>query len=747
MRSDRITPAAPSGGGRIYGCRPCYGYGRPGYVRTGVADPSAPGGSRFRWDRCPAECTPESRAAAVAAELSRRGITAPAASTRRGPMRCGSDPRTVLIDADRQAVADFREHLRGVAANADDDAAAKSPAVDVEHGQDHADTATDTAPDQGAAGSASTTRTTGKGSRGHQVGRGSSRQESRRQLVAAVALDIDGGQLVADTADVPAPDDGGVTLAAVFAYVAAVGPHVGVPRLHADVRGSDGAVCLSAAVVSAAKLPAKLPATAAGMERAAAKLRKAAAASGLELGESIGAGFKAFRRAVPGGAPRLSVRVLVVPWLGQGDKAAVASGSLVTALADDGTGTPDAVTLARRIRRFVADIGVTPGATAAVTSRQLLEAVRPRFGWTQDDAGRWKSELRPGALPDGDTAVPMAAGARHPLTRERVAARERVCEEEDFKWWARELSAQEAAMPYAVAVDACASYLSVTETLRLPAGPLEHTTSPRWDKADAGLWLCDFTGLPVEPELPHFATFTGQAPTGPGWYTTPTVAYAVTAYGYDPAEIREAYVSGHTVAFLKEWTQHVRAAYKAGMGALGVPDTLTEPGPFVAAWSARKAAADPDAVVLVDAYKAVYKGGVGKWTDSAKHRSDDDWREHVAAAWHYRPEVRHHIIAAARIAGHRRMRKTLALTGRAPFAINVDQLMYAAPAADLGSLLAVADGRPVPGTVRLGSAPGSYKWDASVPMPAVLEALAERVHPSGLTHDYDVTGAPVGQEG
>jgi hypothetical protein len=622
-----------------------------------------------------------------------------------------------------------------------------APDPEVNEHQDHAEPPARTAPDQGGRESGTSTRRTATNSRGGQVRRANSHQESRK-LVAAVAVDVaDGGQLVADTADVPAPAADGASLAAVFAYVAAIGPHVGVPRLHADVRGSDGTVCLSAAVVAAAKLPAKLPATAAGMDRAAAKLRKAAAAAGLELGESIGAGFKAFRRAAPGGAPRLSVRVLVVPWLGQGDASAVASGSLVTALADDGTGTPDAATLARRIRRFVADLGVTPGATAAVTSRQLLEAVRPRFGWTQDDAGRWTSALRPGALPDGDTAVPVAAGARHPLTRERDGARQLVCEEEDFKWWTRELSAEEAAMPYAVAVDACASYLSVTETLRLPAGPLEHTASPRWDKADAGLWLCDFTGLSVESELPHFATFTGTAPTGPGWYTTPTVAYAVTAYGYDPAEIREAYVSAHTVAFLKEWTQHVRAAYKAGMGALGVPDTLTEPGPFVAAWQARKGGPDRDAVVLVDAYKAVYKGGVGKWADSARHRSDDEWAEQVAGAWHYRPEVRFHIIAAARIAGHRRMRKTLALTGRAPFAINVDQLMYAAPAADLGSLLAVADGRPVPGAVRLGSAPGSYKWDASVPMAAVREALAEQVHPSRCTHDYDVTGTPVGQEG
>jgi hypothetical protein len=116
----------------------------------------------------------------------------------------------------------------------------------------------------------------------------------------------------------------------------------------------------------------------------------------------------------------------------------------------------------------------------------------------------------------------------------------------------------------------------------------------------------------------------------------------------------------------------------------------------------------------------------------------------VAGAWHYRPEVRFHIIAAARIAGHRRMRKTLVQTGRAPFAINVDQLMYAAPSADPSSLLAVdGDGKPVPGTVRLGSAPGSYKYDSAVPMDRVRELLAEKVHPSRATHEYDVTGSPV----
>ncbi|MFE2599446.1 hypothetical protein ACFXCZ_23590 [Streptomyces sp. NPDC059396] len=33
-------------------------------------------------------------------------------------------------------------------------------------------------------------------------------------------------------------------------------------------------------------------------------------------------------------------------------------------------------------------------------------------------------------------------------------------------------------MPYAIAFDVCASYLSVTESLRLPTGPAGYITSP-----------------------------------------------------------------------------------------------------------------------------------------------------------------------------------------------------------------------------------------------------------------------------
>jgi hypothetical protein len=218
-------------------------------------------------------------------------------------------------------------------------------------------------------------------------------------------------------------------------------------------------------------------------------------------------------------------------------------------------------------------------------------------------------------------------------------------------------------------------------------------------------------------------------------------------YGFDPATIREAYLSEHTTPVLREWLGRVRGAYKSAMATLGLVDGMDDAA-FLTAWPARKDVAGTpereDAAALVDAYKAVYKGGIGKWADSARHLEDDAWADRVAAAWHYRPEVRFHVIAAARIAAHRRMRKTLRLTGRAPIAVNVDQVLYAADAPHPGELLPKDDaGRPVPGTLRLGSAPGSFKHDSSVPMAAVLASLAEREHPSRLTHDYTPAGTPV----
>ncbi|MGE7439781.1 helix-turn-helix domain-containing protein [Kitasatospora sp. NPDC001175] len=567
-----------------------------------------------------------------------------------------------------------------------------------------------------------------------------------------VALDVaeDGGWVL-DVPQVPAP--AGPKLADWFAWLG-TGLPLRVERAHPLGRGGDGTVCLTAAALKQLGLPAALPGTEKALTALQAKMAKAAASVGMELSDHIGPAFHVFRRKGSAGGPKTSVRITVAPWLGQGDARQQATSALALPLATAPDGTRDALTFARRFRTFTTDLGVAPGASAASTGMLLLDAVRPRVEWVKDEAtGEWSSHPREGALPGGDLCVPPAAGARHPLTRELLNKGEPVCEEEDYKWWARELTAEETGHPWAVAVDVCASYLSVTDSLRLPSGPLELVKSPDWNGGKtAGLWWADFTTIAVDELLPHPATFHGRPPTGPGWYATPTVAYMATTYGFDPATITEAYLSTHTVPLLKEWTGHVRAGYKRAYADLGLIDGQS-PEEFLAAYAVHKdVGTDPvraDALVLAGLYKNIYKGGIGKWADSARNARPDEtvWLEKVAATWSYRPEIRFHIVATARIAAHRRLRKTLQLTGRAPFAVNRDSYLYAADQPSPLELLPVKDdGTPVPGALRLGIAPGSHKHEASIPLEAVLEVMGRREHPSRLVHDYTTDGTAIDQD-
>ncbi|WP_285739286.1 hypothetical protein [Kitasatospora phosalacinea] len=511
-------------------------------------------------------------------------------------------------------------------------------------------------------------------------------------------------------------------------------------------------MCLTAAALKQLGLPATLPSTDKALNALQAKLAKAAAAVGMEVSESIGPMFRAFRRAGSAGGPKTSQQVTVAPWLGQGDARQQAVSALAAPLATAPDGTRDGQTFAHRYRAFTADLGVAPGATTASTAMLHLDAVRPRVEWTEDEAtGEWSSHLREGALPAGDRCVPIAAGARHPLTHELLSQGRAVCEEEDYKWWARQLTDEEAARSFAVAVDVCASYLSVTDSPPLPIGELEHVSNPSWGKGKtAGLWLADFTGVEVDELLPHPATFHGRPATGPGWYATPTVAYMASMYGFDPATITEAYLSTHTAPLLKEWTTRVRGGYKRVYADLGLADGQG-PEEFLTAYAVHKEvgtdAVQANALTLGSLYKNIYKGGIGKWSDSARHLDDEQWLEKVAASWSYRPEIRFHIIAAARIAAHRRMRKTYLLTGRAPFAVNVDSYLYATDAPSPLELLPLKDdGSPVPGALRLGIAPDSHKHESSIPLQEAVKAMERREHPSKLTHSYATDGTYTGPE-
>ena len=670
MRSDRSATPVTE---PPAGCATCAGHGHPGYIPGQLA---IGGASASAWRRCPARCGAANRQdqqVRSAVRLTGRALLRQAAAARRAaavPVAAPAAPAPAPRRAPKSAAP---QRNRRPAAPA-------------------------------------------------------------REVHPVVLVDADGGELVADTADLPGLADVR-TLAGLLGWLAAASPMLGVPRPHKDARALDPVVVLSAAAAALLKLPADYPAAKA-LERLESKVVKAAGDAGVEVG-AVGPSTKVFRRRTDAAA-KVSLTLLVVPWLGQGDARQAASVSLVTKLAGTADG-PDGRALARRLRALVAALGITPGASEATTAMMMLEAVRPREQW---DTATRRFVLKDGALPSGDLCAPVAAGSRHPITRDLIRAGERVCEEEDYKAWARPLTADERLLPWAVTVDVSTSYLSVTERLGLPVGPLELETPAAWSPKRAGLWWCDFTGVAVDELLPHPSEWNGRPPTGPGWYATPTVEYMVKTYGFNPAAITRAWVSTHTAALLEEWTARLRDAYKGAMAALGVVDGM-EPSAFLAAYANRRQG-DADALVLADVYKGIYKGGTGRWTYRGDTIKDDgEWAEKVAARWWYRPEIRAHVIAAARIAAHRRMRRTLELTGLAPFAANVDALMYASSEPSPFPLLPTKpDGSPVPGALRLGAAPGSFKHESSVPMAAILAAVDQDVHPAKLIHDFTPAGAP-----
>lgn len=698
---------------RLAGCAGCIGSTRPGYVSVWVEEG---GEMKHRWKRCPKECTAQSRAEAIERQKLR------AEQQKADETAVNSAPAETDPPVQAAAPAPEAQSVRYPASH---------PPAPAYRGQ----------PRRGARPAPRT------------ANRPAAPATTKPRRWPAVVLDSTAEGWTLDIPQVPPP--AGTKLTDWFNWLG-TGLPLRIDRIHDAGRTGDGIVCLTPDALKALGLPAALPTTDKALAALKKKLDTAAASVGMEVSEEIGPVFHAFRRAGAAGGSKTSLRIVVTPWLGQGnDKQKTTTGMLATLAALPG-GQLDAVALARRIRTFVSDVGIGPGVTPATSSMLLLEAVRPRFEPYEDDDGEWKSRLRPGALPSGDTTVPQAAGARHPFTRELLDRGEAVCEEEDFKWWARPLTDDEAVLEWAVAVDVCASYLSVTQTLPLPVGPLEHISRPAWSAKTAGLWWCDFTGIETDPLLPHPATFHGMAPTGPGWYATPTVAYMASEYGFDPGTITDALLPAlkddegrpqGTAPVLKEWTIRLREAYKRVYAELGLTDGQ-DPETFLAAYATHKDidpgdTARADALVLATLYKQIYKGGIGKWADSARksHPDDDTWLEKVVAHWSYNPALRFQIISAARIAGHRRMRKTFKKTGRAPFAVNVDSYLYAtAKPSPLELLTPPEKDKPVAGVLRLGIAPGSSKHEASIPMSAVREVMESALHPSRLVHAYTTDG-------
>jgi hypothetical protein len=250
----------------------------------------------------------------------------------------------------------------------------------------------------------------------------------------------------------------------------------------------------------------------------------------------------------------------------------------------------------------------------------------------------------------------------------------------------------------------------------------------------------DLSGIDLDPRLPSPFTPTGEAPAGPGWYATPTVAYAL-ELGATVAPL-QAWLRPEPSPYLDPWYTRLRDAYMDTMADLGVTPEL-DPGAFLHAMETHKD--DPAGAALLSAIKATVKGGVGKLRErpqGARYRPGERWPALERPTW--RPDIRAALIAAARVNMHRKMRK-MAAFGRYPLAVLSDCVVYpAAGPSPLDVLPFTDDGKPVPGAFRLGVNPGYVKHEGTREMAWTLSAMADGVNPArhikGDGHDAVLLG-------
>ncbi|MGW5538497.1 telomere-associated protein Tap [Streptomyces sp. NPDC004009] len=402
---------------------------------------------------------------------------------------------------------------------------------------------------------------------------------------------------------------------------------------------------------------------------------------------------------------------------------------------------------------------MTPVGSPAVTGLQLMTALNPPTRASEPDAdGRRHREHRPGSLGTRPMdPAPCEATDGHPvlahLPRFHVRGPEERLFEEAYDW-ARDLTDAECMKRYLVGIDVNLAFGAAANGAVVGlASPPVHVTNPVFDAALPGSWLVDLSHVDLNRVrvgkqwrdldgalLPSPFTPTGQRPTGPAWYATPTVAYAV-ELGYDVAPL-QAWVRRENGRFLDGWYKRLRDAYVATMAELGVGEKLP-PHEFLTAMDGYKSR-DAEAGIVVDAIKMTVKGGIGKLQEKARGggwKPGQAWPALARPTW--RPDIRAAVVSRARINMHRKMVALAAATGQYPVAVLSDCAVYAADGpSPLDVLPYDAGGRTVPGSFRLGVSPGMVKHEGTQSVlwgATVLEELAGDGHVANLAR-YIKTG-------
>ncbi|MFZ4275694.1 telomere-associated protein Tap [Streptomyces arboris] len=492
---------------------------------------------------------------------------------------------------------------------------------------------------------------------------------------------------------------------------------LGQARLHRYGRDADPILVLTASALERFGLPVALPEEErhAGRLRSGHKVVKQIDRAGLKMSQR---GFGPWARVYrdPEGSRRRCVQLCILPW------------NALDAREWDKKDDPQLPTmhpaeLVQYLGLYAARV-ITPRGSTATTGLELMTALRPPTRAQKDEAtGEFKPAFNDDAITAKYDVVPCEVPDEHPILKDAGFARHHLrtpaemLMEEAYDW-CRALTDEECANPYLVVVDINMSYAAAANGLTVGLnGPTRLSGNPQFDPALPGSWLVDLSHVDLSrvrvngrtvdgSRLPSPFTPTGEHPEGPAWYATPTVQYAV-ELGFDVAPI-EAYVRTRTGRYLDSWYKRLRDAYVDTMADMGVTTDL-QGQEFLEAMARRKQV-DPTMALLETAIKATAKGAIGKLRQ--RSRGQVPYYEPYPALdrWTWRPDIRAAVLANQRVSLHRKLMKTAAAADLYPVSIGTDAIVYPSSGpSPLDVLPYTPEGKPAPGTFRLGVSPGMVK--------------------------------------
>jgi DNA-binding transcriptional regulator YiaG len=491
---------------------------------------------------------------------------------------------------------------------------------------------------------------------------------------------------------------------------------LGQPRLHRNGRDADPILVLTPAALERYGLPTELS----DEERRAGRLKdshkvvKQIQRAELQLTQrGFGPWARVYRE--PEGSKRRCVQLCIPSW------------NALDAREWDKKDDPQLPSmhpadLARYLGTYAQRV-TTPRGTTSTTGLELMTALRPPTRAEKDEAtGTFKPAKNADALTAVYDHVECEVPDEHPklkgkFERHHLRTPAEMLLEEPYDW-CRELTDDECMKPYLVAIDVNMAFAAAANGLTVGLnGPTHLKNNPKFDPALPGSWLVDLShvdlsrvqinGRTVDGDrLPSPFTPKGDRPTGPAWYATPTVAYAV-ELGFDVAPI-EAYVRTQTGRYLDPWYKRLRDAYVQTMADLGV---TTDMGgqEFLDAMAVHKQV-DPTMALLLNAIKATAKGGIGKLRQRNRGQVPyyEEWPALKRETW--RPDIRAAVLSTVRVGMHRKLMKTAAAADLYPVAIGTDAIVYPSTGPSPLDFLPYTDeGKPAPGTFRLGVSPGMVK--------------------------------------